>query len=89
VGLVAFVIIGIIVGGLAGNIVNGHGFGGVSDLFVGVLGSLLGGFIFDILGIPTYGFLSSALTSVVGAVLFLSMIGYFRDMGRGKDQLIR
>jgi len=49
------IIIGILAGFLAGQIVKGSGMGILIDLLVGIVGSILGGWIFGLLGLATYG----------------------------------
>ena len=68
------ILIGILAGWLAGQIVKGRGMGIVVDLIVGILGSLLGGFIFGLLGLGAYGLLGRLVMSVVGAVVLLLLI---------------
>jgi uncharacterized membrane protein YeaQ/YmgE (transglycosylase-associated protein family) len=53
--LVWFLIIGLIAGWLAGQFVKGGGFGLLGDLIVGVVGALIGGFLFRVLGLPRAG----------------------------------
>jgi uncharacterized membrane protein YeaQ/YmgE (transglycosylase-associated protein family) len=48
-------VIGILAGFLAGKIVKGHGMGTLMDLLVGIVGSVLGGWIFTLLGLAAYG----------------------------------
>ena len=50
-GLLWFALIGLAAGWLAGQIMKGGGFGLVGDLVVGVVGAILGGFLFGLLGI--------------------------------------
>ncbi len=66
-----FILIGIAAGWLAGQIMKGGGFGLVGDLIVGVIGALLGGFLFNAIGLVTYGLLGSLFTATVGAVVLL------------------
>lgn len=68
------ILIGILAGWLAGQIVKGHGMGVIVDLIVGILGSLLGGFIFGLLGLGAYGLVGRLVMSVVGAVVLLLLI---------------
>jgi|LGVF01.2.fsa_nt_gb uncharacterized membrane protein YeaQ/YmgE (transglycosylase-associated protein family) len=42
-----------------------------SYLTIGVLGSLLGGFLFNLLNIEVNGYLGDLFTSVCGAIIFL------------------
>ncbi|MBL8826776.1 MAG: GlsB/YeaQ/YmgE family stress response membrane protein [Planctomycetaceae bacterium] len=69
--LLWFILIGIAAGWLAGQITKGGGFGLVGDLVVGVIGALLGGFLFSAIGLATYGLLGSLFTATVGAVVLL------------------
>ena len=68
------VIIGIIAGWLAGLVVKGRGFGMVGDLVVGIVGAVVGSFIFDVLGINAYGSFGPLITAFIGAVLFLTLV---------------
>jgi uncharacterized membrane protein YeaQ/YmgE (transglycosylase-associated protein family) len=45
-----FILIGLAAGWLAGKVMRGGGFGVVGDIIVGVIGALLGGFLFRALG---------------------------------------
>jgi uncharacterized membrane protein YeaQ/YmgE (transglycosylase-associated protein family) len=76
--LLTYLIIGLIAGWLAAQLVKGHGFGLVGDIVVGIIGALIGGYLFDLMGVTTYGFIGSVITSVVGAVILLAIIKMFR-----------
>jgi len=69
-----FLLIGLCAGWLAGQIVKGGSFGLVGNLIVGVIGALLGGFIFDLLNIAAYGRLGSLVTALVGAIVLLLLL---------------
>ncbi len=68
------ILIGIVIGFLAGQIVKGHGMGLLVDLIVGIIGSLLGGWIFGLLGLAAYGLIGQLVMGVVGAVVLLLLI---------------
>jgi uncharacterized membrane protein YeaQ/YmgE (transglycosylase-associated protein family) len=53
--LLVFLIVGLIAGWLAGQVVKGGGFGLVGDLVVGVIGAFLGGFLFNSMGVSGGG----------------------------------
>ena len=72
--LVWVVLLGILAGWIAGKITKGSGFGLLADLIVGVVGSLLGSFIFGLLGLGAYSLLGRLVMSVVGAVVLLWLI---------------
>jgi len=67
-----FIVIGLVAGWLAGQLMKGGGYGVVGDIVVGVLGALLGGWLFSALGISSGGGLIGALVvATIGAVLFI------------------
>lgn len=67
-----FILIGLAAGWLAGQLVKGGGFGLLGDIIVGVIGALLGGFIFSALGLSsTGGLLGSLIVATIGAVVLL------------------
>ncbi len=70
-----FLAIGLIAGWVAGKIMKGKGFGLVGNLVVGVLGALVGGFLFNVLGFAAYGFAASLVMAVVGAMVLLALVG--------------
>jgi len=50
-----FILIGLAAGWLAGQLMKGGGFGLVGDIVVGVIGALLGGFLFSTFGVSAGG----------------------------------
>lgn len=56
-GVIWYIIIGIVAGFLAGKIMRGGGFGLLINLVVGIIGGLLGGWVFGLLGIAAGGIL--------------------------------
>jgi uncharacterized membrane protein YeaQ/YmgE (transglycosylase-associated protein family) len=69
-----FLLIGIAAGMLAGKVMNGGGFGLVGDLIVGVIGALLGGFLFGLFGLSANGPLGSLVTATVGAIALIALL---------------
>lgn len=69
-----FLLIGLVAGWLAGQIMDGGGYGVIGDLIVGVLGALLGGWIFGILGIYAGGIIGSLIVATLGAIIFLAIL---------------
>jgi uncharacterized membrane protein YeaQ/YmgE (transglycosylase-associated protein family) len=67
-----FALIGLCAGWLAGQLVKGGGFGIVGDIIVGVIGALLGGYLFSFFGVSTGGgLLGSLVVATIGAVVLL------------------
>lgn len=77
-GVIWFLIIGLIAGWLAGKIMRGGGFGFGGNLAVGVLGALIGGFLFRLLGLAAYGLVGSLVTATVGAIVLLWIVSMVR-----------
>ena len=70
-----FLVIGVIAGWLAGNIMKGGGFGLIGDLVVGVVGSFIGGYLFGYLGLGNaYGTFGEIGMATVGAIVLLGVI---------------
>ena len=76
--LIGFLIIGLLAGWIAGEIMKGKGFGLVGNLIVGVIGAFLGGFLFQQLGIVAGGLIGSLITAVVGAGVLLFVVGLIK-----------
>jgi uncharacterized membrane protein YeaQ/YmgE (transglycosylase-associated protein family) len=75
--LIAWLLIGLIAGWLAGKISHGRGFGCLADIFIGLIGALLGGWIFTKLGILGGGFIYSIAAATIGAVLLVGIARLF------------
>lgn len=73
-----WIIIGALSGWIAGKLIRGGGFGFVVNFIVGVIGAVIGGWIFGILQISADGKIGSLVTSVVGAVVFLWIVSIFK-----------
>jgi uncharacterized membrane protein YeaQ/YmgE (transglycosylase-associated protein family) len=68
------IIIGILAGFIASKLVSGSGMGILLDLVVGVVGAILGGWIFGLLGLAAYGLIGQLVMAVVGAVVLLLIV---------------
>jgi uncharacterized membrane protein YeaQ/YmgE (transglycosylase-associated protein family) len=74
-GLIWMLLIGALVGFLAGKIMKGSGFGALGNI---VVGSILGGFVFGLLGIYSGSLIGSLIMSVIGACLLLWIVGMIK-----------
>jgi uncharacterized membrane protein YeaQ/YmgE (transglycosylase-associated protein family) len=70
--LLGWIVVGLIAGWLSGKITRGGGFGLLADLFLGLIGAVIGGWIFRQLGIQAYGFVASLAAATVGAVVLVT-----------------
>jgi uncharacterized membrane protein YeaQ/YmgE (transglycosylase-associated protein family) len=65
------IIVGAIAGWLGGLITQGRGFGVLGNIVVGILGGLIGGWLFRVLRVETTGFYGEILTAFVGALVLI------------------
>ncbi len=84
-GFIWYIIIGMVSGFIAGKIMRGSGFGIFVNLIVGIVGGLLGGWCFGLLGITMAGIFGSLITSVAGAILLLWILSLFRKSSTHKE----
>lgn len=70
--LVWFLVIGLAAGWLASQIMKGGSSSLVTDLIMGVIGSILGGFLFGLLGLAATGLVGSLVTATVGAIALIA-----------------
>ena len=81
-GLLSWIVVGLIAGWLAGQFMKGGGYGLIGDIVVGVIGGLLGGWIASSLlhlGVGVNGInLESILVAFVGAVVLLVLMRVLR-----------
>ncbi|HZZ90724.1 MAG TPA: GlsB/YeaQ/YmgE family stress response membrane protein [Caulobacteraceae bacterium] len=72
-GILAWIVLGLIAGFIASKIVNHTGSGIIMDIVLGVVGALVGGFLFSMFGATgVTGFnIYSMLVAIVGAVVVL------------------
>jgi uncharacterized membrane protein YeaQ/YmgE (transglycosylase-associated protein family) len=81
-GLIGWIIVGLLAGWIAGHLTRGRGFGCVVDIILGLIGSVIGGWIFTKLGIALWGFWGSLLGATVGAIVLVAIARLFAGGGR-------
>jgi uncharacterized membrane protein YeaQ/YmgE (transglycosylase-associated protein family) len=68
------IIVGLIAGWLAGQVMRGGGYGVLMDIVLGLLGGIIGGWLFATLGIwPGGGLVGSIIVSFIGAVILVGL----------------
>jgi uncharacterized membrane protein YeaQ/YmgE (transglycosylase-associated protein family) len=80
--VVSWLLLGLIAGWLAGKIARGRGYGCITDIVLGLIGSYLGGWIFTKLGLFGGGFLYSLAAATLGAVILVSIAHAFGGSDR-------
>ncbi len=69
-GIISWLVVGLIAGWLAGQVMKGGGYGLIGDIIVGVVGALLGGFLAgQIFNVP------DALTGINPTTIIVAFIG--------------
>ena len=83
-GILAWLVIGLIAGWLAGELMRGSGFGLLGNIIVGIIGALIGGFlattlfnIEDPLGAINF---TALLVSFLGSVVLLALLRLLRGV---------
>jgi uncharacterized membrane protein YeaQ/YmgE (transglycosylase-associated protein family) len=81
-GILAWIIVGLIAGWLAGELMRGSGFGLLGNIIVGIIGALLGGFLatalFNIPD-PLSGFdITTIIVAFLGSVVLLALLRMLR-----------
>ena len=73
------IIVGLIAGWLAGQVMKGGGYGVLMDIVLGLLGGIIGGWVFGSLGIwPGAGLVGSIIVSFIGAVILVALTRMLR-----------
>jgi uncharacterized membrane protein YeaQ/YmgE (transglycosylase-associated protein family) len=61
----------LLIGAIAGKLTKGRGFGLAGNLGIGVIGAVIGGFIFRLIGLSAYGTCGSLIMATIGALVLL------------------
>jgi uncharacterized membrane protein YeaQ/YmgE (transglycosylase-associated protein family) len=72
IGIIAWIILGLVAGFIASKVVNKHGKGVIKDVLLGIVGALLGGFVMHlIVGKGITGFNPWSLVVATGGAIVL------------------
>jgi uncharacterized membrane protein YeaQ/YmgE (transglycosylase-associated protein family) len=81
-GILSWIIVGLIAGWLAGEMMRGSGFGLVGNIIVGIVGSLLGGFLatalFNVPDPLTGINITTIIIAFLGSVILLALLRLLR-----------
>jgi uncharacterized membrane protein YeaQ/YmgE (transglycosylase-associated protein family) len=73
-GIITWILVGLIAGWLAGQVMKGGGYGVLVDIILGMLGGVVGGWVFNALGIwPGGGLIGAIIVAFVGAVILVGI----------------
>jgi len=73
-GIIAWLVVGLIAGWLAGMVMKGGGYGVIGDIVVGLVGSLVGGFLVGYFVQGPAGFWGSIVVAFIGAVVMIAIV---------------
>jgi uncharacterized membrane protein YeaQ/YmgE (transglycosylase-associated protein family) len=86
-GLLSWIVVGAIAGWLSGEVMKGRGFGLLGNIFVGIAGGLVGGWLasalFNIADAMNGFNVTSILTAFVGAVVLIVVVRLFQGRSSG------
>ena len=78
-GILAWIVVGLIAGWLAGKVTKGSGFGLIGDIILGIIGALVGGFLagslFGLGDVITGINVTTLVVAFLGAVLVVFVAG--------------
>ena len=74
-GIIAWLVVGLIAGWLAGVVMKGSGYGLIGDIVVGLVGAVVGGLVFSLVtGGGTAGFWGSIVVAFIGALILIFFV---------------
>jgi len=73
-GFLYWIIVGLIAGWLAGKVMKGEGYGVLVDIILGILGAVVGGWVFGLLGFHAGGLIATIIVAFVGAVILVWIV---------------
>ena len=71
VGLIWWILVGLIAGWVAGKIMKGSGYGPLMDIVLGIVGAVVGGLLLGLIGIHSEGFIGTIIVAIAGAVFLI------------------
>ncbi|MBI3964922.1 MAG: GlsB/YeaQ/YmgE family stress response membrane protein [Chloroflexi bacterium] len=72
-GLIAWAIVGLVAGWLAGQFMKGGGYGLIGDLVLGLIGAFVGGFLVSFFVAGQTGLIGSIVVAFIGAVVVIAL----------------
>lgn len=71
IDLLISLVIWAVIGWLAGNLLQGRGYGTLGNILLGLGGGIVGGIIFGLLNLSSGGLIMTIISGVVGAVIVI------------------
>ncbi|MGZ5850235.1 MAG: GlsB/YeaQ/YmgE family stress response membrane protein [Methyloceanibacter sp.] len=81
--ILVILLVGLIAGWLAGQVVQGTGFGLIGDICIGIVGAFIASWLFPQLGIHLgVGLVAEIVAATIGAIVLLVIVRLVRRGGR-------
>ncbi|MGH7651346.1 MAG: GlsB/YeaQ/YmgE family stress response membrane protein [Gemmatimonadaceae bacterium] len=83
-GILAWIVVGLVAGVLASVVMGGSGYGIIGDIIIGIVGAFIGNWLFGELSItsPFSGMGATIFTAFIGAVVLLLVLRLVRRSTR-------
>jgi len=65
--MIASILVGLFAGWLAGKLIRGRGYGVLADIFLGLIGGVVGGWMFAAFGVHAHHLFGAIMISTLGA----------------------
>ncbi len=78
--MIATLVIGLVAGWLTGLLMRGKGYGIIVDILLGLVGAVIGRWIFEMLGIAAMGATGHLAMSTVGAIALVALVHAVRKI---------
>jgi len=69
--LIWWVVVGLIAGWAAGQIMKGGGYGALMDIILGIVGAVVGGWLMSLVGLQAGGLIGTIIVAIIGAVVLI------------------
>jgi uncharacterized membrane protein YeaQ/YmgE (transglycosylase-associated protein family) len=68
--------VGLVAGWIAGMVMQGEGYGILGDIILGIIGAIIGGWIFILVGAGAsgYGIIGSIVVAAIGAIVLVFLV---------------
>ena len=77
--ILIWLVVGAVAGWLAGKVIKGGGFGLIGNIVVGVVGSVIAGYLLPLIGVQLgAGFVRSVINAFIGACLLLTVVRFVK-----------
>jgi uncharacterized membrane protein YeaQ/YmgE (transglycosylase-associated protein family) len=80
--MIRVIIVGLIAGWLAGKLMRGVGYGILADILLGLIGAVIGQWLFVRLDVPVYGGISFLAMATIGALMVVGAAHLIRGVAR-------